>query len=482
MAHTSEARAWRWLLLGTLLLGLGLGVGTSVLAWPFMVDDAFIVARYARRLATGQGYTFQAGPATDGVTGPLWLLPLVAAARLGIDPALAAKLGGLLAALLAFTLACHRALVSQGGKVRAMWLALLLGTAGPFWLWAVGGLETGLTSALCTVLALATMRRPQPLGAIAGSAAACLAWLRPELAPWVGLQLLVVMLRARREGRLAIALGIAGALGVLAFRWLQFGHLLPLSAHAKPASIANGAGYLLETLRAPTTLALLPWLVLAAWRGPRAVRLVVLGLLVHALALLLAGGDWMQGARLFVPLMPLACWAAADAIVRLGRRHARAACLLGCASIMLSASASSGEALAARAAGELRERRLPLLLEALAPYPDPIVALDIGAIGYFSEHSFIDLGGLIEPRIAYSPGGHLAKRIDARWLEREAPSALLLHSRLPPKLDAERRLRWFAGYAVERSVLSQRWVLLNFRVTRVVPYAEDYFYVVLARD
>jgi hypothetical protein len=326
------------------------------------------------------------------------------------------------------------------------------------------------------------MRRPRPLGAIAGSAAACLAWLRPELAPWVGLQLLLVFLRARRDGTLACALAAAGVLALLAFRWLQFGHLLPLSAHAKPASIGNGAGYLFETLCAPATLALLPWLVLAAWHGGRAGRWVVLGLVVHALAVLLAGGDWMAGARLFVPLIPLACWAAADAIVRLGRTHARAACFLGCASIVLRATASSSEALAARAAGELRERQLPALLEALAPFPDPIVALDIGAIGYFSAHSFVDLGGLIEPHIAYASGGHLAKRIDAPWLERQAPGALLLHSRLPPKLDAERRLRWFAGYPVERNVLSQPWVLLNFRVTRVVHYAEDYFYVVLARD
>lgn len=481
MAHTNEPRAQRWLLSVVPLLGLGAGLASSFWAWPFMVDDAFILARYAARLAAGWGYTFQAGPATDGVTGPLWLVPLGVGARLGLDPALVAKLTGLIAALVAGLVAWRSAGASCGGRARAAWLALLLGTAGPFWVWAVAGLETALASALCGLLAVSALRRPAPAGAIAGSAAACLAWLRPELAPWVALQLCIVFARSRRAGRVAVALASAGALGVLGFRWQLFQHLLPLSAHAKPASFVNGLGYVLKSASAPAAFALLPWLALALWRGQRNARLLVIGLMLHALAVLLAGGDWMQGARLFVPLIPLACWAAADSMVRFSRRRPRLALMLACATVLLRAGASGREVHAARAAGQLRALRLPVLLEALSPYAGPIVALDIGAIGYFSEHRFVDLGGLVEPRIAYAPGGHLAKRLDARWIEQTAPVALLLHSRLPPKVDAAGHLRWFAGYPVERALLAQRWVLLNFRVVRVVPYADDYFYIVLAR-
>jgi hypothetical protein len=50
-------------------------LAVGLCAWPYTVDDAFIVARYARRLADGRGYTFNLGPPSDGVTGPLWLLP-----------------------------------------------------------------------------------------------------------------------------------------------------------------------------------------------------------------------------------------------------------------------------------------------------------------------------------------------------------------------------------------------------------------------
>ncbi|HVZ36591.1 MAG TPA: hypothetical protein VG963_29375, partial [Polyangiaceae bacterium] len=45
-------------------------------AWPFTIDDAFIVGRYADRLARGRGYTYEDGIVSDGVSGPLWLLPL----------------------------------------------------------------------------------------------------------------------------------------------------------------------------------------------------------------------------------------------------------------------------------------------------------------------------------------------------------------------------------------------------------------------
>ncbi|MBZ0115678.1 MAG: hypothetical protein K8H88_01695, partial [Sandaracinaceae bacterium] len=52
------------------LAALGVVI-VAALAWPFTIDDAFVTARYAERLARGQGYTMNDGPPTDGVTGPL---------------------------------------------------------------------------------------------------------------------------------------------------------------------------------------------------------------------------------------------------------------------------------------------------------------------------------------------------------------------------------------------------------------------------
>jgi hypothetical protein len=175
----------------------------SLYAWPFLVDDAFIVVRYAERLAQGAGYGFQAGPPTDGVTGPLWLLPLALAAFLGLPALLAAKLLGLFACAVASLLVLHTAWSGAYGRARAAWLALLLGTAGPLWVWAIGGLETGLATCLCAWLALSVLARPAPRALGAGVAAAALAWLRPELAPWVLYQCALVRARlgSRWSGR-----------------------------------------------------------------------------------------------------------------------------------------------------------------------------------------------------------------------------------------------------------------------------------------
>src|ERR1044071_1486389 len=80
---------WLWLWLGSVWVA-----GIALYVWPFAIDDAFIVARYATRIARGASFTFNDGPPTDGVTGPLWLLPLVVGARCGADPLWVAKLVG----------------------------------------------------------------------------------------------------------------------------------------------------------------------------------------------------------------------------------------------------------------------------------------------------------------------------------------------------------------------------------------------------
>lgn len=483
MAHTRRCREGWWgrhARLGASLIGLGLGLALSARAWPFSVDDAFIVARYARRLAQGDGYTFQPGQPSDGVTGPLWLSLLSVAARCGADVVLAGKLMGLACALGACAIAMRRSLARAGGGRRALFLALSLGSSAPLWIWAIGGLETACATLCVTAVSFGAIARPAPRLAWVAIGALLMPWLRPELLPLVLSAALWSAMRAPRA-RLQLSLACAaGICSVLLFRAWLFGHWLPLSAHAKPASLAHGVEYMFVCLRPWAALSIAPLLGFA-WFGRRDERAISLFVAAHALAVVSAGGDWMAGARLFVPIVPLVCFAAALAWERLSlQRRTLGLALLGLVSVSRAGSALV-EASAARASGELRERRLPALLTALAEAPQPIAILDIGAVGYFSDASLIDLGGLTEARIAYAPGGHVAKRIDTRWLEARAPGTIVLHSRLAPRIDREGHVRWFAGYAVERHVLSLPWVLREYRAREVVAYDRDYYYVVLTR-
>src|ERR1700729_2292317 len=54
----------------------------AIFMWGFTVDDALISVRYARHVASGVGWRFDAnGPSTDGVTPLPWMPLLVPLAR-----------------------------------------------------------------------------------------------------------------------------------------------------------------------------------------------------------------------------------------------------------------------------------------------------------------------------------------------------------------------------------------------------------------
>lgn len=484
MAHTPDSVQQRALLragTGWLLLALALTAALAGWASPFTVDDAFITARYAQRIVALGSYSFSDGAASDGVTGPLWLAPLLAGALLQIDLLRIAKLVGLACALLSMLLVWRRAKGRQLGQRSALFALALIGSSVPLLIWSVAGLETGAACLATTTLLLGSAgTRFAPMGV--GLAGAALVWLRPELAVIVGFALGVALLRTGREARRSVLLVSMGVALLLAFRMLHFGHMLPLSAHAKPPVLEHGLRYLADCLLTPSALVLLPPLTCALWWGRREERTLGLALAGHALAVALAGGDWMASARLFVPVVPVACYLAARGLAYLQLRSAWGAPLVLALLCALRGFTLSQELPRARAAGRLRERRVPELLQALAPYPDPIVILDIGAVGYYGDRDVIDLGGLTDPTIAYSPGGHLSKRIDSSWLAQRKPGAIVLHSAERPRVDAQRRLRWFAGYPVERNVLAMTWVLQQYRVARVLQYDQRYFYVVLAPD
>ena len=57
----------------------------------------------------------------------------------------------------------------------------------------------------------------------------------------------------------------------------------------------------------------------------------------------------------------------------------------------------------------------------------------------------------------------------------------MLHSSRMPAVDDQGRLLAFAGYPVELRVADFAFVRDEFRVTRIVPYAPDYTYLVLER-
>jgi arabinofuranosyltransferase len=450
-------------------------------AWPYTVDDAFITARYARNLATGLGYGMNPHQPDDGVTGPLWLVPGVLASLLGADPVAVAKGCGLGCAVLATWLALRRLRQRARGGAAAGVAAVLLLCSPSLGTWAVAGLETGAATLLLTGAVLAATRRPRPDGWLLGACIGLLAWLRPELVLSCAVLLGHVALRQRDATLRASCVAGLGAASALGFRALAFGHWLPLALEAKAGTLEQGLRYTAQSVLLATSLAGLWLCYLGVRRGRGDDRAVGLALLAQLVAVVLAGGDWMPGYRLLVPLLPsyatLAGVGAARGFARrpwLGAVAVALACAVPGFDLATRIPELQGSALA-------RERAEPLVVW-LHAHARRVALVDVGYLGYRSGVEVVDLAGLTDARIARMPGGHLSKRVDPAYFAARGPDAIVLHSASPPSLDAQGRLRGFAGFAVEHWVAAMPFVRANYTLDHVLRYAPRYYYLVLRRE
>jgi len=450
-------------------------------ALPFSVDDAYITARYARRIAQGFGYTFNDGVVADGVTGPLWLLPLAGAARLGLDPIALSKLLGLLCVLLAGLACVVRARGRAQGELVSWATASFGGSSVPLCVWSVAGLETGAATLTFTCMALSATARGQPRPVALGIAIAGSAWLRPEMCLAAIASLVCAFIRDRKAAQLAFGIGACGAFSLLLFRYLTFGELLPLSVYAKPAELGHGIDYVFSTLRSVGTWLTLLLIGLSLRAGGREERMHVAILASHVFACVLSGGDWMPGLRLLAPLVPVCALCMAIGVRELYRVRPVGSRLLWGLTLLAGVLAMLRELPAVRAAGQNRPRQVEQLLAHLGPNPRSIAVLDIGALGYFSDARIIDLGGLVEPVIAHAAGGHMDKKIDQRWFAAQAPQFIILHSAIEPRLSRDGELRGLVGYPVEQRVARMPLVRATYRAIHVQRYGPRYFYVILAQ-
>ena len=150
--------------------------------------------------------------------------------------------------------------------------------------------------------------------------------------------------------------------------------------------------------------------------------------------------------------------------------------------VLASAIELGAELSAARGAARQQRQRAPELAAFVCAAEGPVALVDIGFVGYACPaRALIDLGGLTDPAIAYARGGHLSKQLDERALEARAPARIVLHSRERPRFDGAGRLRWFAGYPVERAVLAMGFVQRDFALSRVLASGPSNYYLLLVR-
>jgi hypothetical protein len=398
--------------------------------WGFTVDDALISARVAHQLATGHGYRFNAsGPVVDAVT-PLGWAPLLTPFAAGGPWAamVAAKWLGAGAWLIAAVYLGVR-LCALGTRALVVGSIALLTTI-PLAAWAVAGMETGLVTALATFALGSGNGARLALGLAAG--------LRPELAPWALMLTLgdAVLWPGTAKERVRRAfMGLAFAFGpfvlVAMIRQWLFGAAYPLSLLAKPSDFSSGLRYGLGGLAFTGPF----WLLAAgpAWKSVSGrSRVLALAALVHVVALIIAGGDWMALYRLFVPVLP--------SVILLGAELSRASPITSGVRVLFALLASAQLALfsapSARAVGDNRRE----LVDGAGPWlrgAERVATLDVGWVGAATSATVIDLAGVTDPTVARLPGGHTSKRLPDSFLESRQVDALVLLVDIPMFDDSD---------------------------------------------
>ena len=420
-------------------------VAVSVLAavmsaswmWGYTVDDALISVRYARHLAEGAGYRFNAfGPVTDGVTPLPWAFLLAPFAH---ESALAvltrAKCIGLGAWALGagvWGLAVARAKSAWWVKAVAIAaLALALPVAAN----AVSGMETAFAMSLATIAAsMPTRVRTSAL--CAGLAAS----LRPEMAPWaIALSAGYAVISppssaTRRVGRVvtSVAIAVAPFAACVLARLIFFGRPAPLAVFAKPSDLAYGLTYAAGGFIASLApILLLAPRAIARARGP-ALPIALAGV-AHFLSVIAVGGDWMAYWRLLAPIVPSLLYAF---VLASPRAHwvataIRGGLALGVGVTVIATGGTRGRSVDADRRALIDRARGPLA------GARRIAALDIGWVSAASDAEIIDLAGVTDPEIAALPGGHTSKRVGAEMLLARDPDVLLIYS---PMRAVEARL------------------------------------------
>jgi hypothetical protein len=192
-------------------------------------DDAAITLRYAERIATGRGFTYNDDERVLGASNPLYALLLAVPASLGADVEAtargAATAGLMLSAVLAALLAAR-----LSGVLGGLLAGLLLPAEPYFRSQVLSGMECGL--AVCLGL-LAILLYLEERPGLAGVAVGLAVWNKLDALALAAALIAVATWRERRVPRSLVLGALLAVMPWLLFALFYFGSPLPQSLLAK---------------------------------------------------------------------------------------------------------------------------------------------------------------------------------------------------------------------------------------------------------
>ena len=391
----------------------------------FPLDDSWIHQTYARNLAEYGQWAFRFGVPSAGSTSPLWSAMLAIGFWLRLAPyAWAYLLGGLTLWALAILSETTARRLLPNYQPRLPWVGIFM-TLEWHLLWAaMSGMETLLHALIVTTVLVALMtdsRRYLRLGLLTGLSV----WVRPDGLTLLGPVILTILLTEKdMSTRLRALTKYFIGFGVLFFLYLLFnlvigGTPMPNTFYAKQAEYAAWqARPILERLGELSLQILIgPMIILLVgvfgW-GIDSVRRRAWGTLagliwfVGYLGLYVSRLPLYQHGRYVMPAMPILFIWGLLALVNFaqsklfGRYHWFVQTLwqTSLAFITLLFIILGARSYAQDVALIESEMVVTAKWAAVSLPPQAVIAAhDIGALGYYDNHTLIDLAGLISPEV-----------------------------------------------------------------------------------
>lgn len=375
---------------------------------PWILDDAYIIFRYADRIASGVGFTYNDGVRVLGSSTPSFTLLLAATAFVGLPlPATAVVIGVVAGAA---SLAMVVLLARECECETAGWAAALLTSLHFFWVvMLTAGMETPVYTLAILALLWSTLRRPAWVGVLGGLT---MLTRYDGLVPCVTALAFVAWRQGWRRGLREAVITAAVYLPWFAFSWIYFGSPMPQTILAKSvahyASFLDALGHLRVYLgHQPLWILALALAALGAWsmRLKPEHLVVPTWLLAHAGIFLAGHAPVMFFIWYLVPLIPGTFLLAMLGVQYLGGRSKRVdVCAVGALVLALAMVHRLPDYTVLNSNNIVRrEDAYRATAAALTPLLKPgesVLTGEVGTLGwYLPQARIIDGFGLVSPEV-----------------------------------------------------------------------------------
>lgn len=463
-----------------------------------IIDEAFISFRYARNWAEGHGPVFNQGERVEGYTNFLTVALLTLGFKFvsHFDPLYFVKVIGVLSAIGQLILC-----VFLGFKIfkRAPWAGFLtaffLSCDGTFHFASFNGLETQMFALFVTTSIYYDLKEGTVRTGAGSTFFYFLCFLtRPDGVVFFALSRLYKLAQSvRASGKIPnsfFATGIVFMLAASAYvfaKYLFYGSIVPNTFFAKTgyetsSRFLNGVFYILLFLRDhPVSFFFFITFVPLYFKAAETKFLLFMfsGFTAY---LFYVGGDWLQGSRFFVPLLPIFYTLIAYGLVCFSEAEGQAKRLTKAFAFFCVLAVLGGQVCATRITRAYalektegyRRAHIPLaiyLKNALPP--DATIALmDVGIVAYYTNRRIVDVMGLTDSYIARHSGGEnfLKRTFPVDYIFNKKPDAIVLAN---AKMSGD--LKGSFLVPIEEHIYASPYFKKNYRRVKTYFHRKNYY-------